>query len=38
MAVFHVGKLLGKSVSEVYKLPVDEIRGWLAYLRITNGG
>ncbi len=37
MAVFDVGKYLHKSVSEVLELSVDEIKGWLAHMRIKNG-
>lgn len=36
--MFAIGELLGKSVSEVLDLSLDELRGWSAYLKITKNG
>jgi len=37
MGLFVVGDFLKKSIAEIERLPVSEIAGWLAYIRLKDG-
>jgi len=37
MALFDIGHWLGKSVSEVLELSVEELKGWAAHMRLRHG-
>lgn len=37
MGLFIVGDFLKKSIVEIERLPVSEVAGWLAYIKLKNG-